>query len=150
MDPLNTRTVVEMANEQLRPSTTKSSSIRKAKLLLDHKNHPPVSSSPNSESDDGSRDRSSSSIKKSKQTFNQKALNSRKASQFSSPKKEAKYVFSPSSASAFNSENQQNLSRTVTRLAYKAENVDKIYVTERLHEDQKYFRLTTTKLTQEK
>ena len=35
-------------------------------------------------------------------------------------------------------------------MGLRAQNVDKLYVTERLHEDQKYFRLTSTKFTQEK
>ena len=82
LDPLNSKTVVEMANEQLRPSTTKSSSLKKTRLHLEQKNPLPVSSSPNSDFDiDQSPERSTSSIKKSKQTFTQKALHYRKGSQ---------------------------------------------------------------------
>lgn len=35
------------------------------------------------------------------------------------------------------------------RMGLKSSNLDKIYVTDRLHEDQKYFRLTSSKLTSE-
>lgn len=117
MDPLNSKTVVEMANEQLRPSTNKSSFFKKTRLHLEQKNPLPVSIGPNSDFDiDQSPERSASSIKKSKLTFTQKAFHQRKGSQQSSPSKDTKYIFSPTSASAFNSENQQTLSRTVTRM----------------------------------
>jgi hypothetical protein len=51
MDPLNSKTVVEMANEQLRPSTTKSSSLKKTRLHFEQKNPLPVSIGPNSDFD---------------------------------------------------------------------------------------------------
>ena len=151
MDPINSRAVIEKANEQLsRPQTTKSHGLRKIRVQQDAREQLPVSSPKSDLDEDWQLDKSNtSSIKKSKQTFNQKASYSRKTSFHGSPDRTTGFVFSPTSASAFNSDNQNqhDLSRTMPRMGFKTQNLDKLFVTERLHEDQKYFRLTSSKLT---